>query len=654
MEEAKITIQIKLFGRFELRSEAGEEITIPTRKGQALLAMLALAGGEPVPRERLMALLWSDRGEQQARSSLRQTLTEVRKALARVQPPILVAKRDTVQIDPNVVAVDVVAFENLIDENTPSALESAAKLYGGDLLDGVSVHDPAYEDWVRGERQRLHTSACKALFQLLEHQALGDTERAISTARRLLTLDPLQEAVHRKLMRLYSDQGNRTSALKQFQACQEVLRMELGIETEPETNKLAEEVRIGAAAAPDLLLLGAKPLKLPDKPSIAVLPFVNMSGDPEQQYFCDGISEDVITELSRFGALEVVARHSTFVFRDQAVDWRQAAKVLGVRYLLEGSLRKSGNRIRLTAQLLDVETGKHAWAERYDRELEDIFAIQDELVHAIVATLAGRLETADTERSLRKPPESLVAYDYYLRALQFDRRYDAESVLEGRKVLEKAVALDPTFAKAHALLAIFVVYSGWFESGDQHAHDDEALVIARKAIELDPDDGYCYSKLAIVHLHRGEFKQAQHSFQKALDLNPNDLWIWSHYAWYLSRIGEHQKALDRLDQREALEPYPPNWHAEIRGQALYGLGRFSEAVDSFHRMTVTNPWNHAFLAACYGQLGETDKAKKHLEAYRRAVPGASLRTFGDNEMYFQHPEDLELWLGGLRKAGLTE
>jgi adenylate cyclase len=301
-----------------------------------------------------------------------------------------------------------------------------------------------------------------------------------------------------------------------------------------------------------------------------------------------------------------------------------------------------------------VETGKHIWAERYDRELEDIFGIQDELVQAIVATLAGRLVIADTERSLRKPPESLAAYDYYLRAMQFDRKYDAESALEGRKVLEKAVALDPTFAKAHALLAIFTLYSSWFEGGDQHAHDDKALVIARKAIELDPDDGYCYSILAIVHLHRGEFKQAQHCIEKALSLNPNDIAIWSDYAWYLSRVGEQQKALDRLDQRESVDPYPPNWHHETRGQALYGLGRFSEAVDSFHRMTVTNPWNHGLLAACYGQLGELDQARKHLEAYQKEVPEASLRTFAKNEKYFQHPEDLELWLEGLRKAGLSE
>jgi TolB-like protein len=178
-------------------------------------------------------------------------------------------------------------------------------------------------------------------------------------------------------------------------------------------------------------------------PAVLVLPFSNLSANPEQQYFSDGITEDISTELSRFGSVDVLARKSAFALRDRAEDIGKALANLGANYMLEGSIRKAGNRIRLSAQLVDVETGKHVWADRYDRDLDDIFAIQDELVHAIVARLAGRLETEGRERALRKPPENLAAYDYYLQGLWYDRKYDTDSAVAGRNVLEKAVALAP-------------------------------------------------------------------------------------------------------------------------------------------------------------------------------------------------------------------
>ncbi len=390
-----------------------------------------------------------------------------------------------------------------------------------------------------------------------------------------------------------------------------------------------------------------------DTPSIAVLPFTNMSGDPEQQYFSDGITEDIITELSRFTALEVVARNSTFVYRDQAVDVSDVGRKLGARYLLEGSLRKAGNRIRLTAQLIDVASGKHVWAERYDRELEDIFAIQDELVHAIVATLAGRLREADVKRSLMTPPESLAAYDCYLRALDLDRKFDPESSLEGLEFVKKAIELDPTFARAHALYAGTTTTIGWFQIDSSQTHLDESLRIAKAAVSLDPQDSFCHWALGFVYIRRGELDLARDALERALSLNPHDALVWTDYAWYHICVGDPEKALQLLDEREAVDPIPPNWHWELRGEALYCLGRYAEAVASYERLPIIHYWIHRNLAACHGQLGNIEKAQSHWALVLEVVPNAKpTREFAC--MYSIDPAINEHWYEGLQKAGLTD
>ena len=389
-----------------------------------------------------------------------------------------------------------------------------------------------------------------------------------------------------------------------------------------------------------------------EKPSIAVLPFTNMSGDPEQQYFSDGITEDIITELSRFTTLEVVARNSTFVYRDQAVDVSEVGRKLGARYLLEGSLRKAGNRIRLTAQLIDVKTGKHVWAERYDRELEDIFAIQDELVHAIVATLAGRLREADAKRSLMKPPDSLAAYDCYLRALELDRKYEIESSLEGLELAKKAIELDPNFARAHAMLATSIVTIGWFQIDSSQSHEDEVLRIAKTAVSLDPQDSFCHWALGLVYIERGELDLARDALERALSLNPHDALVWTDYAWYHICVGDSEKALQLLDEREAVDPIPPNWHWEIRGEALYCLGHYAEAVASYERIPSLPYWVHLHLAACHGQLGNNDKAQSHWADVLELAPNAKASRDFMNLSSID-PAINEHWYEGLQKAGLT-
>ena len=535
-------LTLSIFGTFQVVDALGNEIPVKSRKARALLAYLALPPGKARSREQVMALLWSDRGDQQARASLRQALSGLRKDLGEEGVSALKITDEALTLDPARVTV-----------------EPAAP--GDVLLEGLHLNDPAFEEWLRDERLRLQ------------------------------------------------DGGGATSQ----------------------------------DHAPDRL----------GKPAIAVLPFHNLSDDPEQLYFSDGLTEDIITELSRFKSLDVVARNSTFVYRDQAVDISEIGEKVGASHLLEGSLRKSGKRIRLTAQLIDVKAGKHIWADRYDRELEDIFALQDELVQSIVSALAVRLTAADTKRSLRKPASSLAAYDLYLRAVNLDSSYNPDSVRKAKELASQAVALDPGFARAHTVLAVETFTCGWFEGAPAESYLDEALWAAAKGVELDPDDSFCTSNLAIVHLQRREFDQARHYFDRALRSNPNDTWIWADYAWFLTSVGQSEEALERLDSQENFEPYPPNWHWEIRGQVLYALKRYDEAKTSFERMSVIPFWAKGFLAACCGQLGELEAAKRYwAEALESAPPQGDPTIFMSDS--YQDPADVEHWLEGLRKAALLE
>ncbi len=380
------SLEIKLLGGFEARLKGGPSLDLPTKKTQALLAYLAIRPGEARTREKIADLLWSDRGDAQAKASLRQALTALRKALQGLDPDPLSIEGEKLALDPSAVEVDVDEFERLVEEGSTGSLEKAASLYRGDLLDGLDARDPVFDEWLTVERERLRELAINGMSRLLNQQTSAEQpEGAIDTAKRLLTLDPLREASHRALMRLYAAQGERSHAIRQYETCCDLLKEQLGVEPEAETRALHDAVREGqepkapqedAVGRPRVVPVGNDPLPLPDKPSIAVLPFKNMSGDPEQEYFTDGITEDITTELSRFRDLFVISSLSSFTYREKMTPVQRVGRELGVHYVLEGSVRRAGSRIRITAQLTDASTGQHLWAERYDRDFGDIFDVQ--------------------------------------------------------------------------------------------------------------------------------------------------------------------------------------------------------------------------------------------------------------------------------------
>ena len=663
-------LTMTLLDGFEVRCNAGPPIGFATRKARALLAYLALAPGQTSSRERLAGLFWGTSSDEQARSNLRQTLSGLRKALPRECAACLVSEGDTVRLDDALVESDVTAFEALVAEGTPTALARAAALYKGGLLEGFSLREEAFEEWLAAERERLRTMALGALSRLLAHHQTQDgTDQAVPIAVRLLALDPLQEAVHRALMEFYGRQGRFGTAIKQYQFCRELLRRELGIEPEPATDRLYQELRArrrqtSPPADPPDVPVSAEPagtpdgvadnapdaaLALPERPSIAVLPFTNMSGDAEQSYFSDGITEDIITELSRNRWLFVIARNSSFVYRDRAVGIEQVGRELGVAYVLEGSVRKAGSRVRVSAQLIDAASGDHLWAERYDRDLEDIFAVQDDLTRTIVATLVGRLDAHRWERAWRKPTENMAAYEYLLRGLACMHRYSRAEFAEGRQMFGKVVELDPAYARGHAWLAFAHVMDWFWEMSGPGL--DQALAIGRHALALDDQEAQCHLALGITHLFRAEHDEAEHHMERAVALNPNDDIIAAEMGRLKMYLGQPKSGTEWVAKSMRLNPYHPNWVWNILGRTLHSADRFEDAIRAFKRISTPNFWNLADLAACSAEIGDMTAAKTYAAELRASRPDFTIGQFA-RMLPYKDPARRLRFLEGFRKAGL--
>jgi TolB-like protein len=389
------------------------------------------------------------------------------------------------------------------------------------------------------------------------------------------------------------------------------------------------------------------------KPSIAVLPFTNMGGDPEQQYFSDGMTEDIITELARFRHLHVVARNLSFRYRGDDLDLVRVGRELNAQYLLEGSVRRLGPRIRITAQLINAKTGHHLWAEKFDRDKEDIFAVQDQVVRTIVGTLTGRLSAAAAEVAARKSPANLAAYECVLRADALPY-IDAAAQVEARQLYEKAIELDPNYARAYALLALN--YSAEWER-DLDAPDsllDTALELAEKATKLDDNDSVCHNALGAVHLNRRSHALAEHHFQRALEINPNRPVLMASIGYLYGCLGEPEKAISFVKEARVLDPfYETSWYWTTLGGAYFGAHQYHEAIEALGRAGDAWHWKHALLAACYAQMGQDEEARRSASQALRLSPDFSIAKNMAREP-LKLDSDRQHLIAGLRKAGLPE
>jgi adenylate cyclase len=403
-------------------------------------------------------------------------------------------------------------------------------------------------------------------------------------------------------------------------------------------------------------------LSLPDKPSIAVLPFQNMSDDTEQEYFCDGITEDIITELSRFSDLFVIARNSSFQYKDKTIDLRQVGRELGVRYVLEGSIRRGVDRVRITAQLVDAGTGAHRWAERYDRELKDVFAIQDEVARTIAAILAAHVSKAEAERVLLKPPSTWQAYDHYMRAaaawVSFLSSWKIEDLVETRKYLAGSLSVDSKYARAYALLSSTHRVAWLNPLNDEYMSPpalDQAIQFARTAIELNPNLPEAYAELAYTIVRKREFDAAVAAAERAIALNPNFADYRLSFVFQL--VGEQAKAIEAAKAQMRLDPFHPHFAPLMLGEALYLLKQYREAQQWLREATgraPKHPYGHAWLAATYAQLGQLEDARAQAAEVLRLNPEYKINATHRVTSAFKRTEDMDHLADGLRKAGLPE
>jgi len=348
------------------------------------------------------------------------------------------------------------------------------------------------------------------------------------------------------------------------------------------------------------------PLPLPDKPSVAVLPFTNMSGDPDHGYFCDGMTEDLITELARMPSLFVISRHSSFVYKDQSHDVRRIGSALGVEYVVEGGIRRSGDRIRVTAQLINAGHGGHAWAERYDRSIGDIFAVQDDVVRNIVTALGQHLSPNCPQGTAITPPANLEAYEWLVRGRQ--NVFRAQARAAARSALAKALELDPFLADAHAWLAIFH-YSDWVFYHQNVSNETMMIAVeaARKAIDLAPESSLAHMSLGIVKLYGGEREPALRSLSKALELNSNDADVLVFLQEAYTFEGEPEKGIDSVKKAMRLNPHYPEWYLWHLGFALYAARRYEEAITALQMvLDIAEPIR--ILAASLAMTGRPDEA----------------------------------------------
>ena len=647
--------QLSLLGRFELSGPDGA-IELTSKKLASLLAFLACTAPQQHSRDKLMTLLWGSHFEAQARQNLRQALTRLRRVLG---DGALISNGELVSLQAGLIACDVTQFEALLDEGGRDALNGAVGLYRGRLLAEIAIPEEAWTEWLDVHRQRLEGLALDAMVKLGEQELeAGNQEHALNVANRAIAISNLREDAHRLVIRALAASGRRADALKHYEDLAALLKRELTVEPDPTTRALAAELRKSHAARPGSEVrpdpaseTGAVLMPLPDRPSIAVMRFRNLSGDPEQDYFADGMVEEIITALSRIRWFFVIARDSSFTYKSRAVDVKQVGKELGVMYVLEGSVRKAGNRVRITAQLLDATTGAHLWADRFDGTLEDIFGLQDNVAASVAGVIEPTLQTAEYRRSIQRPTADLTAYDLYLQARVSRELTEREATMRALELAERALERDPNYGSALAVAVAckWNIYLSYW-TNDLEATRNEGIGLARRALRVASDDPYVLASAGFaLGLFGEDIATAIALVDRSLQLNPSFARGWSRSGVLKQWAGQYDVAIEHIETSIRLSPRENrSGHYLVIGISHFFARRTEKAAEMLGlslQERSTWPSTLRFMASCLAHMGRLKEAQEIVTRLRAitsvVIPSAE---------YWRICEDREYYLDGLRLA----
>ena len=656
--ESRARLRICLLGPIAIEID-GAPVVIASKKSRALLGYLVQRGGTDVARSTITGLLWSERGEEQARASLRQTLSELRAALAKSNQQPINASNESITWAAGSAWIDIRELERAIEFDDDEALRQAALLIRGEFMEGLSVDEAAFEHWLAGERERFRQLTCTIHSRLMDNaERSGDIEEALNHGLKLILLDPLQEQVHRTLMRLYAAQGRNDAALAQYERCKRELSSQLGVQPEPETETLARSIRTGRRNGPVNVQVQAPPSPaLPVKPSIAVLPFTNLTSDREQEFFADGMTEDIIGALSRVRDLFVISRSSSFVYKERAIRAEDAARELGVRYILEGSVRVAGDRVRVSAQLIDGLSGGHVWAERYEGDINDIFKVQDEITRSIALAMQVKLTEGESARLWEGQTNNLRAWEKMAQAREVFSRYTTIDTRVARQLLEEVLFIDPDYAGAIALLGTTYYWDARFSLPvDKALSLSLAEVQAGKILKLNPEMGAAYTLRGMIAFLRDQHDEAIRLSKRAVDLAPSDFRAVTYLGQWYMYAGEPEKAAITLKTAVRLKPYRESWVTYYLTLSHLWMGNFAGALESaelYLQQEPDEPYGLVYLAVVYGFQEQTVKATAIVAQLKERFPSFGIKNVILSERY-KDQEKLERIVNILRAAGLSE
>jgi TolB-like protein len=650
--EIMAPLRIMLFGGFE--ASIGERrLTLPSKE-QAILTVLAVSKGDALSRDRLAGLLWGDRGANHARDSLKHAVAHIRQVLLPAGHMVIESDRVMVRLSPGGIMVDAAQFDRCATAGTAKADQEALGYWRGPFLDGVVIADAPFDDWVLVERARY-----QALAETIGERALaravdsGQATEIVVAANRLLQIDPHSNTGCRQLMTALAAQGEAARAVEAFQRFRDALRRDLGVEPAPATQALAAALRVRRPAASTLTEVDAPATR----PSIAVLPFRNAGDDPMQEYLADGISEDVISVLAQYRWFTVMSRNASFSTRGTEMSMHEIARMLGVRYLLDGSVRHYNGRVRLTGELIDGETGSMLWSARFDCDCRDILDLHDELAKQVVGALEPELLIGESQRSRKRPLSGADAYDFHMRGVwhhnQQDRAEDFEQAIAWQ---ERAIAADPGFARAYMVLARSLYARCLFGHSPNVGVDAVACTAAaERAIALDNGDAYSHYAACLSHLMCGRPFEALATAEHAVAINPSLALAHNAVGWSQIFVGRSAEALDPLETALRLSPRDPLAYLFLSriGLARFHLGDYRAAVD-YSRRAFSLRKRHFILVvqlAGLGHMGRSEEAEMLLPLLRQLQPVDSAGYWRMITIYAREVDRQHLLLG-LQKAGL--